>query len=190
MNEFYIDYDAPYVEDHELYHHGRLHMHWGVRNGPPYPLNRQGLAKFKKNISKGADAVKKYMKSKSADIKKKNAERKLAAEIRKKEAAEKRINKKEVQTKDQKDIRSLSDEELRNRYTRLKLESDYKEMLAKMNPEKQSGKDYVKELLKKSGKSAVEQVGPKVATYLAKQTVKKMMNLTDEQYKEMFPKKK
>ncbi len=23
----------------ELYHHGRLHQKWGVRNGPPYPLD-------------------------------------------------------------------------------------------------------------------------------------------------------
>jgi len=24
----------------ELYHHGRLHQKWGVKNGPPYPLDR------------------------------------------------------------------------------------------------------------------------------------------------------
>lgn len=28
----------------ELYHHGVKGMHWGVRLGPPYPLNKQGQA--------------------------------------------------------------------------------------------------------------------------------------------------
>lgn len=33
----------------ELYHHGREGQKWGVRNGPPYPLNAAGNAKFRKN---------------------------------------------------------------------------------------------------------------------------------------------
>lgn len=29
----------------ELYHYGRLHQKWGVRNGPPYPLDREAVSK-------------------------------------------------------------------------------------------------------------------------------------------------
>ena len=31
----------------ELYHHGIKGMHWGVRNGPPYPLDSQVSMKIK-----------------------------------------------------------------------------------------------------------------------------------------------
>ena len=29
----------------ELYHHGVKNQKWGVRNGPPYPLNSKGTQK-------------------------------------------------------------------------------------------------------------------------------------------------
>lgn len=32
----------------ELYHHGIKNQHWGVRNGPPYPLDRKTSARIKK----------------------------------------------------------------------------------------------------------------------------------------------
>lgn len=32
-----------------LSHHGREGQKWGVRNGPPYPLNREGLRAFREN---------------------------------------------------------------------------------------------------------------------------------------------
>lgn len=32
-----------------LSHHGREGQKWGVRNGPPYPLNREGLRSFREN---------------------------------------------------------------------------------------------------------------------------------------------
>lgn len=45
------------VEDDEgLKHHGRKNQRWGVRNGPPYPLNAEGNARFElrnKNIKAG-----------------------------------------------------------------------------------------------------------------------------------------
>lgn len=32
-------------QGNELYHHGILGMHWGEKNGPPYPLNSEGHRK-------------------------------------------------------------------------------------------------------------------------------------------------
>ena len=31
-------YEAMYSHDSELYHHGIQGQKWGIRNGPPYPL--------------------------------------------------------------------------------------------------------------------------------------------------------
>lgn len=38
----------PTVSSDELYHHGILHQKWGVRNGPPYPLNQSQRSKAEK----------------------------------------------------------------------------------------------------------------------------------------------
>lgn len=35
----------PPIRPYELYHHGVKGMHWGIRNGPPYPLDSGSLAK-------------------------------------------------------------------------------------------------------------------------------------------------
>lgn len=39
MNEFSID--AAYAGYDELYHYGIPNQRWGVRNGPPYPLDQK-----------------------------------------------------------------------------------------------------------------------------------------------------
>lgn len=65
--EFYALRDDPILDsvvehlgirqnENHLEHHGRLGQRWGVKNGPPYPLNEEGNARFKlrnKNIKAG-----------------------------------------------------------------------------------------------------------------------------------------
>lgn len=41
-NDFYI---GVYEDTYFLAHHGRLHQKWGVRNGPPYPLDQEAVSK-------------------------------------------------------------------------------------------------------------------------------------------------
>ena len=41
-NDFYV---GIYEDQNFLAHHGRLHQKWGVRNGPPYPLDREAVSK-------------------------------------------------------------------------------------------------------------------------------------------------
>jgi len=38
--------------DDELYHHGIKGQHWGAQNGPPYPLNAAGKARFRDRLKK------------------------------------------------------------------------------------------------------------------------------------------
>lgn len=42
------------VRNQELYHHGILGMHWGDRNGPPYPLGTEQHSKEEKQQAKNA----------------------------------------------------------------------------------------------------------------------------------------
>ena len=42
--------DMKALGDEFLAHHGIEGQHWGVKNGPPYPLNEEGKAKFKKKF--------------------------------------------------------------------------------------------------------------------------------------------
>lgn len=58
MNEtFYSD------NDYRLYHYGRLGMHWGVKNGPPYPLDGKKRAQMKKEALSDEDREKAIRKS-------------------------------------------------------------------------------------------------------------------------------
>lgn len=44
--------DLSAIGHEYLEHYGRDGMHWGVRNGPPYPLNKEGLKAFRENRKK------------------------------------------------------------------------------------------------------------------------------------------
>lgn len=44
--------DLSTIGHEYLEHYGRDGMHWGVRNGPPYPLNKEGLKAFRENRKK------------------------------------------------------------------------------------------------------------------------------------------
>lgn len=39
-------------QSNELYHHGILGMHWGEKNGPPYPLSAEVNKAVKKTTSR------------------------------------------------------------------------------------------------------------------------------------------
>lgn len=54
------------ISNNELYHHGVKGQEWGVRNGPPYPLNATGkaLLKQQKLMQKQKDAM--YIRAVSA----------------------------------------------------------------------------------------------------------------------------
>lgn len=52
MNEFTRNYLYEMFQGDELYHHGIQGMHWGVKNGPPYPLDKKVSASIKAGKNK------------------------------------------------------------------------------------------------------------------------------------------
>ena len=59
----------------ELYHHGTKGMHWGVKNGPPYPIDKsKKVAQVKKHDNIVNDAIKsgKVSKTINADKQKRH----------------------------------------------------------------------------------------------------------------------
>lgn len=54
------------VDDNFLSHHGIKNMHWGVKNGPPYPLDRKVSARIKKGKNEKA----RYSKKEIEDMRK------------------------------------------------------------------------------------------------------------------------
>lgn len=63
---------ATYIKTNEIYHHGILGQKWGVRNGPPYPLNAERHSQAEKKAG--------YTKSISGGTEKQDGKRKKAVQ--------------------------------------------------------------------------------------------------------------
>ena len=48
-------------QEEHLQHHGIKNMHWGVKNGPPYPLDKKVSARIKKGKNEKARFTKKEL---------------------------------------------------------------------------------------------------------------------------------
>ncbi len=105
-----------------LMHHGVKGQKWGVKHGPPYPLQSGIRTKIKKVTQAAKDRV--------------AANRKARSE--RKEAKESRRRAKNPTLQDK--ISMMSDEELRQRTERLRLENAYKREL----PREQEGESFLR----------------------------------------------
>lgn len=126
MGPKYIEiYDLVQASpDEYLMHHGIKNQKWGVRRGPPYPLESGSKTKVKKGSKASADR-----KPSSASVG--------------------RSTKKESISKQQ--ISQMSDEELRRRIERLRLENAYAQEYAYSR----RGEDYLKRYAETLGSLAV-----------------------------------
>lgn len=104
-----------------LVHHGIAKQQWGVRRGPPYPL-KNGINTRVKKVTKAAkDRIERNRRTKT-ERRKATAE----AKAKKKETLQDKINR-------------MSDDELRARTARLRLENDFKAQL----PKEQQGRTFL-----------------------------------------------
>ena len=110
-------YYAYEPDDHSLeaaWHHGVPNQRWGVRNGPPYPVQSGTKVRFAK--SKMTESTRaRYKKEHGGSLSKEQ----------KRELIESRMPRQLHRLA----VSRLSDEQLKNRVARLELESKYKKLL-------------------------------------------------------------
>lgn len=169
MSEIVI-YDGQIVV-----HSGVAGQTWGVKNGPPYPLDRKklGLPSLsslrKKSASGDSDGGSTKKKSTgSGESTKDTVKRKMMyAQAKKKaEKAEEEL-KKNLPKPKPKQVSEMSDNELRERINRIKLELEYKDYLAKQNPKKENK-------LKKIIAGALEKAGQQIVSSTMDRLVKEL----------------
>lgn len=137
------------MDPNELYHHGVRGMKWGVRRTKAQlDYGSAASGRRKKNnsnsevVAKGCKAVSNF--------------------------SEKQKTKKSVTAK-KKTVLDMSDEELRERISRLQLEKQYKDLMRSAQPQTSKGKRFVMSVLETSGKNIATQV----TTYMIGKAVNK-----------------
>lgn len=164
-NDFrdYLHTSGDYLE-----HYQREGAHWGIRNGPPYPLNKEGLASFKANLDAKIKAHKD--KKRMAKIRAAKAAKKTAAEQEAKEKVKQEAKKKKFALTtgktSTKELKKLSDAEIKARIDRLKLEKDLRDL---EKNDMSEGQKILESALKKAGEEVVTTAFTKVGNYYINQ---------------------
>lgn len=138
--------------DDELQHHGIKGMKWGVRRTQAQLGHKTSSGTGKKKTSKSSGSVTKTLKKTGKKVSSLYSKNKASRQSKKaaKEAAE--------QSKKKKSISEMSDAELRAQIDRLNLERQYKQLVAANNPNKGRGKQFVSNVLERSGEQLATQV--------------------------------
>ena len=168
----------PDLDEETIEHFGILGMHWGTRNGPPYPLgsDKSTGRRLKKSAGGGSGSG---SESRSVSRKQKRALKKA----RKTRAKNLKIKTMEKQSKEEiiknKDIKSMlrnvdkfSSQEINDMLNRLNVEQRLKEEVARQERSNKSWGKKVKEGFIESAKEGLASGGRQVTKTVAKNAVK------------------
>lgn len=179
-SDYYVGAD---LNGDSLSHHGVPHQKWGVKNGPPYPIQRGHDVRY--NVGKMTSKTKSNLQksgkikgsSKSSGNAAGDAAKKVSAKVSSSFQKWKDSKKMELATKDtnstlmknwqkkQLRISDMTNEELKQRIERKRLEEGYRRALRgdfsdsknwKNSKQTSNGENVAKSILKKVGSAAIE----------------------------------
>lgn len=174
-------YEKPPLDD-IIEHHGILGMHWGKRNGPPYPLDSKvSTGKRLKSSSgkisrKRRKSLKKARKIKASNIKKRQEEEKKQEKIEK--TKEEIIKSKDIKAMSR-NIDKFSNQEINDMLNRLDVEKKLKDRVVAIEKANRSKgekfKDAAKESIIKGLSSGARSLASTVSENALKMGVKKVV---------------
>ena len=171
------------LSNDELYHYGVLGMKWGVRKNRSSSVGSSYRDK-KKRASEAKKRMKKYEK-----LKKQHEKEQLKREIESLSEKKQTPIKKQEPIKNISSLKTMTDDELRNRINRLQMEETYSRLTA--DPRKEQKKSAGKAFINASGRvlsKSAQDVAGWAATAAGKYMVQKLVakNLGEDKAKEIF----
>lgn len=135
---FEHDTFKPELSEEFLEHHGILGMHWGVQNGPPYPLDSKvSTGKRLKSGAKGKVSKRKAKKVYKRRVKSLKKARLAREEVRKQEQQKQKSKDEIISTKDinamLKNVDLFSNQEITDLMKRLDIEDQLKRKVSELN---------------------------------------------------------
>lgn len=172
---------APRTSNDILEHHGIKGMRWGVRRTPEQLGHKtSGKRKWRIRMKSSSERKEERYQKKKAKLDAKDQDLKRREELkrqqddlkRRKEAlkGEKKESPKKTEVPKKKDVKDLSDDELRQIINRYNMEQQY----AKISKEQSAkGKSWVTQMLAEAGKDVAKQYTKKMMTAMIDAAVEK-----------------